>query len=424
MNSHESNEKKSLKELKEVDIDQEDSEKNSGKKDRGIHPKEYKVKSQSPTMNVSSLKKMLKEKGSYHNFNQKTRESGNKVKSKLNKKEPLKNNSGKTKFNLKSPALKSLYKTTRKNGRTKSRFKFDDIFRKSTFTKHNSINSIDTLFKSHEKLNSKKMNKQYSNLDRLSLSKEKEEVKPRKRSDEYFSTGSSEFLSILKNNDPRKQVRELEKFLEGQNLQKHTQRYIEFIVNALCHRVEELQGHFSAFYERHNFQVSDFKNQISELEETNSRLMKHFLEKESQMNDKLFEVMCQCQDYLKEKELLQDKIEALEKHRKAGTKKKVYNFMINNNNNNAAPTNNAQESAPKITRSKFYTFSSSKDSSNASLHSGFDVSNLSKLNYTDREVLSLLQRAEEQRIVQHKRPREGILQPNHLYSSRKRPNSP
>lgn len=367
-----------------MDVEEEASLQNSGGKHNlegtKKSSKNSKVKSYSPTINVSSLKKMLKEKGSYHNFNQKGREPGNKGRNRLGKKnEFLKTNSGKIKAPpIKSPILSNVYKSTKKNTRAKSKFKFDDIFRKSNFTKHNSINSIDVLFKSHEKLGSKRMNKQYSNVnvDRLTMRKEQEEAKGRKRSEEYFSTGKSDFLDILKNNDPRKQVRELEKFLEDQNLQKHTQRYIEFIVNSLCHRVEELQGHFSAFYDRHNFQMTDFKNQISELEETNSRLMKHFLEKESQMNDKLFEVMCQCQDYLKEKEVLQEKIEILEKKRKNGTKKKVYNFMINNNNNNGGTTttDNVPEIAPKITRSKFYTFSSSKDSSNASLHSGFDVS--------------------------------------------------
>lgn len=305
-----------------------------------------------------------------------------------------------TKLNLqpKSPKLKQLFSNIEYQSKLKNtvggyitttnnkKNKFDDFLRRSNYDFRGknliteSTRTIEKTFKSFNK-ESLDTNLKVSNASFNSSS--------------IFTPNIKETLEVLKSYDPRKQAKELEKFLEGQNLQKHTLRYIEFIVNSLSQRIEEIQSHFTAFLERNKFQVKELKFQIKELEETNSKLLKHFLKKENETNERLFELMCQCEKYSQEKESLEEKIKEIEKKNNNISKKNVYNLTINNNNNGGDNKRNKgnqgetgcnfgiiRDLGKKKEKDKieskgnvYAIFSSSKESSNTSFNSHFDVKN-------------------------------------------------
>ena len=149
-------------------------------------------------------------------------------------------------------------------------------------------------------------------------------------------------LGNLRQKTPKNEaLQELRRLLRQESVSESSFGKIMAMFKDLTDTLKSAQTSLQASENRHKFVTAELRSQIRDQEQQNSTVMKTFLEKEKEMNDKLFEVMCQCQVHIREKTELAAKLEALEKVKIANkSAKKVYNFMINNSNNNAQ---NAQE---------------------------------------------------------------------------------
>jgi hypothetical protein len=163
-------------------------------------------------------------------------------------------------------------------------------------------------------------------------------------------------------------LNDLKYFMKKEKFNKRSVSFIFTLVSSLVNKIMSLESRYSKSMEEKSERIQELTKKIEKYRERSSKALQSYLEKESAMNDKMFEIMCQCQTYLREKQILQDRLDKIErKYQKKG--KRVFNFMINNSNNanNSNPINESPE--PLNTEKKVYEFSSSRNSSNMSLHS-------------------------------------------------------